>query len=188
MAIFPESAKDAVKASIEMHQLLRDINRERAKTKKPTVRVGLGLHSGSLIMGIMGDEERLDAATISDTVNTASRIEGLTKYYSVSTLISEDTKDRIDKNSDFNFRYLGKVQVKGKKVPLGIYECFDAEPPRRKKLKLKTKDAFNSAIEHYLAGAFPNAIAEFTDVIAQNPDDGAALHFRTLRSSFYGLH
>ncbi|RQH20526.1 hypothetical protein D5R40_31940 [Okeania hirsuta] len=57
----------------------------------------------------------MDAATIADTVNTASRIESLTKHYEASILISEDSVNRMANSNDFHLRYLGKVQVKGKK-------------------------------------------------------------------------
>ena len=76
--------------------------------------MGIGLHTGPLIMGIIGDEQRMDAATISDTVNSASRIESLSKYYGTSILLSEVSLKKIDNREEFHFRYLGKVQVKGK--------------------------------------------------------------------------
>ncbi len=81
MALFPEDPEDALKASILMQQAIQDLNRERMEAGLFPIQAGIGLHTGPLIMGITGDEHRLDAATISDTVNTASRIESLTKYY-----------------------------------------------------------------------------------------------------------
>ena len=77
--------------------------------------MGIGLHTGSLIMGIIGDEKRMDAATIADTVNTASRIESLTKHYGASILLSEDSLNKLEDKNDFHLRFMGKVQVKGKK-------------------------------------------------------------------------
>ncbi len=66
------------------------------------------LLTGPLIMGIIGDQHRLDAATISDTVNTASRIESLTKHYGVSILLSEDSLKKMENPDMFNLRYWGQ--------------------------------------------------------------------------------
>jgi len=85
------------------------------------------MHTGSLVMGIIGDNNRLDPATISDTVNTAARIESLTKHYKASILLSESSLQTLTKPDEFNFRYLGKVQVKGKQQIIKIYECFDGD-------------------------------------------------------------
>ncbi len=83
------------------------------------------MHTGPLIMGVIGDEHRMDAATISDTVNTASRVESLTKYYGASILITQDSLNLVGQTDIFNLRYLGQVQVKGKHEPVGILECID---------------------------------------------------------------
>jgi hypothetical protein len=80
MALFPDAPEDALKASIEMQGAIQDFNLERSREGLQAIKAGIGLHTGPLIMGITGDEYRLDAATISDTVNTAARIESLTKY------------------------------------------------------------------------------------------------------------
>jgi class 3 adenylate cyclase len=64
-----------------MQREVQELNKERAAKGLPSIKAGIGMHTGPLIMGITGDEFRMDAATISDTVNTASRIESLTKYY-----------------------------------------------------------------------------------------------------------
>ena len=78
-------------------------------------------------MGIIGDQKRMDAATVSDTVNTASRMEGLTKFYGSRILLSEACLNLIQQQEQFNVRHLGRVQVKGKQASIGIFECFDAD-------------------------------------------------------------
>jgi class 3 adenylate cyclase len=81
MAIFPGDPANALKSAIDMQKALVEFNAKRKKKGRPAVKAGIGMHTGPLIMGITGDEHRLDAATISDTVNTAARIESLTKHY-----------------------------------------------------------------------------------------------------------
>ncbi|MEL6132966.1 MAG: ATP-binding protein, partial [Bacteroidota bacterium] len=88
MAIFQYSPDDALNAMIGMQEELRAYNVERIGKGRPEIAVGMGLHTGPLIMGIIGDSRRTDAATISDTVNTSARMEGLTKSFGVRILIS----------------------------------------------------------------------------------------------------
>ncbi|MGZ3940531.1 MAG: adenylate/guanylate cyclase domain-containing protein, partial [Flavisolibacter sp.] len=86
MAIFPNSADDALSAAVRMQKEVHDFNLERKAAGFDPIKTGIGLHTGSLVMGITGDNHRMDAATISDTVNTASRLESLTKHYSADIL------------------------------------------------------------------------------------------------------
>ncbi|GAO42528.1 adenylate/guanylate cyclase domain-containing protein [Flavihumibacter petaseus] len=128
MAIFPLVPQDAIEAALEMQQAVADLNSRRHEKNYPHIQIGIGMHTGPLIMGITGDDERLDAATISDTVNTASRIESLTKYYKADILVTEACARGIETDAPFHLRPLGKVQVKGKKESIGIFDCFIAEP------------------------------------------------------------
>ncbi len=84
MALFPESPQNALKAAIEMYKNIYEFNDLRNVKNLPSLKMGIRMHTGPLIMGVLRDKDRLDATTISDAVNTASRIESLTKYYKVS--------------------------------------------------------------------------------------------------------
>jgi adenylate cyclase len=171
MAIFPGSATDALNAAIDMQKKVREFNGARRLNSQVPIKIGIGMHTGPLIMGITGDLERLDAATISDTVNTASRIESLTKYYRVSILLSDASLEQIQHPEIFHLRPLGKVQVKGKKAPVGIYECFSGNTEEERAKKEKTLSAFNKGLIDYLNKSFSDAIDSFTEVISSNPDD-----------------
>ena len=171
MAIFPENPADALNAAVEIQRALRMYNEERKHKGREPIRIGTGLHSGSLIMGIIGDRKRMDAATISDTVNTASRIESLTKHYGASILLSEDSLSEIQDRAAFHLRFLGKVRVKGKREAIGIHECFGGDPPEVIERKLATLSLFGEGREHYLAGNFREAMAVFEEVLRANPED-----------------
>ena len=171
MALFQRSPTDALKASVEIQKTLQEYNGERRKKGRRPIRSGIGFHTGSLIMGIIGDEKRLDAATISDTVNTASRIESLNKYYGTNILLSEDSLAEIAPSDAFHFRMLGKVQMKGKKVPVGIYECFDGDSPEIFEKKLATLEAFEEGRGHYFEREFARAYRVFEAILKENPDD-----------------
>lgn len=177
MAIFPENPADALKAAIEMQQALRLYNMERQSKGRIPVRIGAGLHSGSLIMGIIGDRRRMDAATISDTVNTASRIESLTKHFGTSILLSEDSLEKIGDKEAFHLRFLGKVRVKGKREAIGIYECFDGDPSPMIERKLDTLSQFQEGRTYYLDGRFKEAMEAFEGVLRNNPEDATTQLF-----------
>jgi adenylate cyclase len=171
MAIFPGSAADALHAAIDMQKKLQEFNHARKINNQPPVKIGIGMHTGPLIMGITGDLERMDAATISDTVNTASRIESLTKYYRVSILLSDASLQQVQQPQIFHLRPLGKVQVKGKKAPVGIYECFSGNTDDEISKKEITLAAFNQGMASYLDKSFSDAIHSFTQVIQAHPAD-----------------
>jgi len=187
MAIFPNSVDDALRSAIEMQQAIQQYNSERALEAKSQIKVGMGLHSGPLIMGITGDENRMDATTISDSVNSASRIENLTKHYGASILLSEVSLKKLDDPTSFLLRYLGEVQVKGKLKPLKIYECFDGDLPELKANKLKALADFEKGINYYFEKHFAKAALAFKNVVEQNSKDRTAKLFlnkaRTLDAS-----
>ena len=112
----------------------------------------------------------MDAATISDAVNTASRVESLTKHYGASILLTEDSLNKIEDRIEFNLRYLGKVRVKGKKEPVGIYECYDGDAPQMIRHKLSSLSDFEKGLEYYFARDFAVASAAFDRVVKDNPD------------------
>lgn len=177
MAIFPNTPANALRSAIEMQQVIRRYNQERISEGRRGIKVGMGLHTGSLIMGITGDENRLDATTISDSVNSAARIENLTKYYGTSILLSEVSLKKIKNPNEFHFRYLGEVQVKGKQKPLKIHECFDADLPEVIALKVATLETFNAGIQHYFKQSFSQAILSFEAIVIQNSADKTAQLF-----------
>lgn len=206
MAIFPEHPGDALQAAIDTQRELVDYNVSRSKRGRTPIRVGIGMHTGPLIMGIIGDDKRLDAATISDTVNTASRIENLTKFYGANILLSEDSllgvasasgisisasgpppHERDLADFPFHVRYLGKVQVKGKKEPIGLYECFDGDESSLVSHKLDTRLHFGRGMEQYMARDFSGAGQIFRNICDQNPEDLVARFFAD-RAEYYRLN
>jgi adenylate cyclase len=176
MAIFPEKPSDALEAAIEMQSEVQKLNEEGLATNTHPIRIGIGIHTGPLIMGITGDENRMDAATISDAVNTASRLESITKQYKTSILISEACLLQIERHN-YHLRYLGLVQLKGKKEPLNIYECFNNSISEEVEKKQKTLPLFNEGVEHFLNHSFDKSLTAFECVTEIDPDDVTAAFF-----------
>ncbi len=183
MAIFPGQASDALNAAIEMHEEVQKLNEKRLLRNAPPIKIGVGIHTGPLIMGITGDENRMDAATISDTVNTASRLEGLTKQYRASILLSDACLLQIEKEN-YYLRYLGLVQLKGKQEPLHIYECFSPNTKEEVAKKQKTLSLFNEGIENYLNSSFSNSVQAFESLTEINPGDLTAAFFLNNAKNF----
>ena len=177
MAIFPENPIDALHAAVGMHQAINELNELRITNGLSKIKAGIGMHTGPLVMGITGDEKRLDAATISDTVNTAARIESLTKYYQSPLLLSHETMQYAESTNDFIFRQLGSVRLKGKAKLLNIVECINAFDDGIKAKKSNTLPDFTNAMNAYLNGEFETATNLFDSVIALDPEDHTALFF-----------
>ena len=165
MAIFQNQTEDAVKAAIEMQRMIREYNSERLQMDRTPIEVGMGIHTGPLVMGIIGDSKRTEPATISDTVNLASRMEGLTKFYGSRLLLSEDSFRSLKTPDTFAHRFLGKVQVKGKEQAIGVYEIFDLEGNPLDKPKWENREIFKSALENYYLQNFETSQKLFEEVM-----------------------
>jgi signal transduction histidine kinase/class 3 adenylate cyclase/ActR/RegA family two-component response regulator len=177
MAIFPQSPSNALQAAIDMQIVLEKYNQERASKNWQAIQIGIGMHTGKLIMGIIGDAQRMDAATIADTVNTSARIESLTKHYGANILISGESLIQIATPEQFHFRNLGKVKMKGKQLPIEVFECFDGDEANQKAIKIQTLETFKTAMELYLSKAFSEAAVEFNKILQLNPKDRVADFF-----------
>lgn len=177
MALFPNGSQDALRAAVEVHMALESYNEDRLAKGRLPVKVGIGMQNGDLIMGITGDVERLDAAIISDTVNTASRIEGLSKHFGTSILITGECKDKLQHPEEFDFRFLGPVQVIGKQKSIELYECFNGDAEDLYKHKLESLSTFNKGMELYFNREFAMAAVTFQKVYKKNPQDLTAKLF-----------
>jgi two-component system sensor histidine kinase ChiS len=171
MALFPLGADQAVQASIGMLTRLREYNTTRGRPGRPVLKIGIGIHTGVLMLGTVGGENRMDGTVIADAVNLASRTEGLTKIYGVALLITEQTLDRLDQQTQYKIRLIDRVRVKGKTKPVTVYEVFDADAPEQVSLKQDTMDIYEAAFEAYHEGNLQRAHELFLDVLKANPDD-----------------
>ncbi|MFP4578112.1 MAG: AAA family ATPase [Coleofasciculus sp.] len=174
MALFSGQADDAVKAGIAMLHQLRLYNQHRQNSGYPPIRIGIGINTGGLMLGTIGGVSRMDSTVISDAVNLASRIEGLTKYYQVPLLISHHTFSRLSDPTNYAIRLIDKVKVKGKSELVTVYEVFDADLSQIKAAKLATLQTFTEAWYFYNLKAFAEAKIRFAEVLRVNPQDQVA--------------
>ena len=174
MALFNRSANDALRAAIAMLEKLKVYNKNRMKSGYKPIAIGMGINTGSLMLGTVGGHQRMDGTAIGDAVNLASRLESLTKNYGVSLLISNHTFFQIDDVTQYSFRAVDRVRVKGKSERVSVFEVFDADPPKLRDGKLKTKILFEEALLLYNKGMFAEAEIRFSECLQQNPEDTVA--------------
>jgi len=174
MALFSGDADHAVIAGIAMLQGLVEYNQNRANFGCGPIQIGIGINTGTLMLGTVGGQNRMDGTVISDAVNLASRVESLTKNYGVSLLITQETYSRLENPSEYAIRTLDTVKVKGKSELVTVYEVFDADPPEIKAGKLATLELFAEALAIYSEGKFAEAARLFSECWRQNQGDRVA--------------
>lgn len=175
MALF-ETADDAVGAGVAMMDALDRFNATRAAGGLAPVRVGIGLNTGSLMMGTIGELNRMDGTVISDAVNLASRVENLTKVYRTAMLLSQDTYDHLAEPDAHAIRPVDVVVVRGKTRPVVLFEVFDRDPAPVHAEKLKTRKVLLDGVAALLSGDTEAARRHFEESLGLVPGDPAALN------------
>ncbi|MCM2277652.1 MAG: HAMP domain-containing protein [Oligoflexia bacterium] len=132
----PDDVERALRACIGMRVALSDLNAELAAEGLPPLRIGMGLNFGALISGNIGSEERMEFTVIGDTVNTASRIESLTKEFGTDLLVSRYALDQVP--DKFIVEKTHEAKVKGKSEPLAIYKVLGYYDENRKPVIIQT--------------------------------------------------
>jgi adenylate cyclase len=115
-----DHALNACKSAIEMIHALHGMNRKWRHENKPTLNIGIGINTGDMVVGNMGSNARMDYTIMGDNVNLGSRLEGATKFYKVGIIISESTYQYV--KDDIIARELDLIRVKGKELPVKLYE------------------------------------------------------------------
>ncbi|MFN3604127.1 MAG: 7TM diverse intracellular signaling domain-containing protein [Leptonema sp. (in: bacteria)] len=171
MALFDKIPDFSLKASIEMRKNLKEFNKQIEKMNLPYVEMGIGINFGSLMLGTVGTEERLDTTVIGDTVNTAARIQQLTRIYKAPILLSEEAYKNLKSKEEFCLRKIPKVKVKGKLESIQIYECFDSDLDEVKELKLATMPKYEEAVNLIEEKKVLEAFQLYQEIYKKNPND-----------------
>jgi adenylate cyclase len=122
----PWQCRDAVLAALDMRAALAAYNRQLQEKSLPQLQFGIGIHSGEVIVGVMGAGELNKFTVTGDPINVASRVEGLTRELNVDLLITEEIRKTLD--AGFHLRPMPPVAVKGKPEPIQTYhvESYNA--------------------------------------------------------------
>ena len=167
-------AAQAVRAAMGMHEALDRYNDQRSSRGDGPIAIGVGLHTGQLMLGTIGGRDRLNASVIGDAVNLASRIESLTKTYGARTLLSDDTVACLPPDHGYTLRVVDRVRVKGKSEPTTLYELLDCEEPDRAALRRRTLPVYEEAWAALRRGDPGRAHELFEQVLQADPGDAAA--------------
>lgn len=172
MALFGKKTDDAIDAALSMRKQLALLNNKLLLENKSPIEIGIGIHTGNLMLGIVGGSERLQGTVISNAVNLASRIEGLTKLYGIPLIITEDVKSNIVDKNKYAFRYIDNVRVLGKKEAVKLYEVLDrsTNPELCEKLIEMLPD-YQRAIDLYLNQEFEKALLILSKISDQCKND-----------------
>ncbi len=173
-----QHAQRACEAAIEQVRQLRMLRGQWQREGLPLIEIGCGMHTGEAIVGNMGSEDRFDYTAMGDTVNLGSRLEGLTKTYGVDIILSEKTYALV--KEQFTCRKLDVVRVKGKNIPVVIYELLVDD-------KEEFRVAYEHALELYLQAKFAEALQAFENAAKSKTQDKSC-HLFMERCKIYMQH
>jgi adenylate cyclase len=168
-----DHASRSCSCALRMSRGLATLNAKWQAAGRPPISIGIGLNTGLVNVGNMGSARRLSWTVMGDNVNLASRLEGITKQYHVQIVISEATYRQVC--SQFVCRGLDKIRVKGKNLPVNIYELMDVADQKSKYEPLLER--FDQAMAAYRMQNWTEAIAKFSAALAKFPDDGPSQVF-----------
>ncbi len=167
---YEDNARRAAAAACEMREVLPSVELgDLVLPEGMQFNIGIGIHYGDVTVGSLGSADKTDYTCIGDTVNLASRLEGLTKVYGSMVLVSESVKDDCPEG-EFTFRYLDDVRVKGKAKAVPIF-AVDRSPDE---FPPAYKDAYTKGMELYKQGIWNLGKEYFEKALAAVPGDKAA--------------
>ncbi|MBA3533507.1 MAG: adenylate/guanylate cyclase domain-containing protein [Ardenticatenales bacterium] len=171
MALFPHRVEDALETALAMVDALARFNEGRVAEGGAPVQIGVGIHVGEMVLGTIGYEEQMQGTVVSDAVNLAARLEGLTKRYGTTVLLSEAVRVRLATPDSYEMRFLGEVQVKGKVQATAIYELLAADAPATWAGKRASQAAFEGAVACYCQGDIAAALPVLRAIVQAHPAD-----------------
>ena len=170
MALFTKRGSDAVNSAIDMLSKLDKLNNKRVKEGLPSISIGIGINTGSVMLGTLGVPDRMEGSVISDTVNLSARLEELTKFYKVPLIISSETEETLPKV--ISRREIDEIEVKGKINKVRIFEVFHWEQKKYRDKKLSLDPIFKKALYFYRKNDLKNChkqLKEYEKTLKDDP-------------------
>lgn len=127
-------------------------------------------------MGALGSPNRLDSTVVGDHVNIAARLEQLTKKYDSQILISQHTFQEIQLEN-YHVREIDMLKLKGKEIPILVYEVLDCGAPEIIEKKLSILEVYKQGIAAYKNHEFSQAVARFSECLQIFPEDKVSLDY-----------
>ncbi|GEM_PF-364690 len=174
LTMFPNDSGAAMKAAIAMRSQLETYNAGRAKAKFKPIDLGIAVHSGDVMIGIIGEEQRMEGSVVSNHVQLTHELEKASGKLGVAILLTDNTIRTAKKGVPGQYRKLGAIQLDEEQRALELYDLYEADPPHVRKLKHETRQRFEEAVELFREGRFHDARERFVDVVKKNRHDLAA--------------
>ncbi len=170
----PQHPVQACRGALAMQRRMQDLNAQWAREGLPQLRTRVGINTGKVVAGNMGTDTIFNYTVLGDTVNLASRLEGVNKEYGTLIIVGEDTWSRV--SDHFEGRELDWIRVKGKQEPVAIFELI-GEKGTMAGARLEVLARFASGLAAYRAGRWSDASAHFASALETDPADAPSLAF-----------
>jgi class 3 adenylate cyclase len=166
-----DSAERAVACGVDMLAGVKSFNAEKERSTDQAVQIGIGLHTGPVILGTIGSSDRMDSTVLGFTVNLAKRLEEVTRPLGVDMLISDQVANRLPNGHTHRFRKLGEISVKGSSAPVAIIEVYDQDSLEVRNLKDRIEPIMTEGIELFKEDRLDAALSKFQEAQYVFPQD-----------------
>lgn len=174
LAVF-SSPEAAVESAIEQHHVIDRLNGERRQQGVQDIRMGIGLNTGPLTLGVIGDGSRLNTTVIGDTVNLAARMEGFTKSFGVRVAVSGTTREGL--GGEYALRFLDRVVARGKTEQTDVFEVLAADHADKRAQKATVLEVFEVGQRACEEGDYAKAVGALAAVLERLPGDMTTRHW-----------
>ena len=164
-----QDAKNCARAALGMRSQLQQLNERWREEGRMGLGMGIGINQGEVLVGNIGSQERMDPTVIGDSVNLASRLEGLTRIYGVDILVGATAAELV--RDEFYLRSVARVQVKGKTKPVDVFTFVGARNEDVEPEFLKWLESYEEGLERFRARDFTEAKISFSRFLEFYPDD-----------------
>jgi adenylate cyclase len=171
-----DSAQRAVDCGVDILTVVNSMNRDEIRPGDQAIQIGIGLHTGPVILGTIGSPKRMDSTVLGLTVNLAKRLEEVTRPLNVNMLISDQVAKQLSNRHGHRFRKLGEVFLKGSSTPTSIIEVYDQDPVEVRHLKDQIEPILSEGIGLYKSGDLNAALSKFQEAQRLYSQD-LPLHF-----------
>ncbi len=174
MALFPNKPDDAVQAAIEMNKALKLLNKDEASDQ---LNMGIGIHMGTLVLGTIGKDTRMETTVISDTVNSSARLESLNKLYGTNILISGGVRYSLSDSLQSQSRLIDLTAVKGKSALLEVYEVLNPDITDHYSSKLETSKILEKVVKYFFDKKVDSAVKELKKIAKHRKTDNVVQYW-----------
>jgi adenylate cyclase len=166
-----DSAERAVACGVNMLAVVEAFNAEADRPTDQAVKIGVGLHTGPVVLGTIGTRDRMDSTVLGLAVNLAKRLEEVTRSLGVDMLITDQVAHKLPKGHGHRLRKLTEASLKGCSAPVGIIEVYDQDPPEVQRLKNRIEPLLEEGIKLFKGGDFEAALSRFQAAQSIYPQD-----------------